>query len=536
MTPRLSRILILVILLFLLTFEVDSIPGIHGDEAWSLLRSWEIGHGLRPFTGINSYTGSVFQYLLAPIFQILGYSVQVLRWTSAVLNMATLALIMATMDALSDKATQVGTRVGALIATLPIFVILSRFSIELTAITPLLVAAALYLMVSFDRQRVSTYSGIFSGILAGFLFALACYNHIVTLCFIASLGLSALLTWKMQAFRSHRFRITLISFFFFYIPFLILAMQQTETNGPATAHHFQGLIQNLKSLKFVSDLFELPRVIVGLWDGSLLYRRFTGENFVPVLPYATFLIVFVLFWPFLFWLTRKVKPLFASYPLRKDSITHFLGLVLIIHFILVSIAVPYLSERWFELNFLLGICLLAWMTEPLFMAPRNTTRFYFATVGHLLFIGLNIFYLSLNYFYAFSQSKGRLAVFSMGIRSLETSNHFIDKTALQEQLELNQIQTVATDNLTGWALLADPLIYLKPRYRVIGFRDPDLLPPSSEFHGKSAIVFMNGLNPIGTATVVPPNTDAIHFVTGETFRLAKGYDRKFLVYEATFKK
>src|SRR5262250_1644046 len=73
---------------------LDTVPGLQGDEAWSGLRAHDIAHGLRPLSGLTSYTGPQQQYLLAPLCELLGYHVWVLRSLTAIATLAALALII----------------------------------------------------------------------------------------------------------------------------------------------------------------------------------------------------------------------------------------------------------------------------------------------------------------------------------------------------------------------------------------------------------------------------------------------------------
>src|SRR5580704_12381894 len=71
---------------------LGSVPGLHGDEAWTGLRAFEILHGLRPLLGMNEYTGPFHQYLVAGIFQMVGISVTSLRLMTAVTFLLTVPL------------------------------------------------------------------------------------------------------------------------------------------------------------------------------------------------------------------------------------------------------------------------------------------------------------------------------------------------------------------------------------------------------------------------------------------------------------
>ena len=152
---------------FLLLFQISSIPGLHPDEAWNFLRVDEISHGARPVQGMNSYTGPGFQYLLWPIFGLFGSTITTLRTTSAFLGLATLALWIWLVSS-ADPARSLGFRQGLVLATLPAFVLFSRFGIETTTIVPFLCSLGLAL---FWRAEMCNQRSVALG--AGLAFVLA---------------------------------------------------------------------------------------------------------------------------------------------------------------------------------------------------------------------------------------------------------------------------------------------------------------------------------------------------------------------------
>jgi hypothetical protein len=58
---------------------LDTVPGLHGDEAWVGLRANDIVRGDRPLLGMNGYTGSLHQYFAAFAFRFFGMKVWSLR-------------------------------------------------------------------------------------------------------------------------------------------------------------------------------------------------------------------------------------------------------------------------------------------------------------------------------------------------------------------------------------------------------------------------------------------------------------------------
>ena len=61
------------------TIFANTIPGLHVDVAWVLLRILDITNGARPFSGMNFYTGAMNEYLAWPFVVGSGYQLWGLR-------------------------------------------------------------------------------------------------------------------------------------------------------------------------------------------------------------------------------------------------------------------------------------------------------------------------------------------------------------------------------------------------------------------------------------------------------------------------
>ena len=134
-------------------------------------------------------------------------------------------------------------------------------------------------------------------------------------------------------------------------------------------------------------------------------------------------------------------------------------------------------------------------------------------------------YVGLNYFYSFAVSGGRTAVFPVGHRLVETSDHFIRTDRLHDELVAHNVQAVFADNLITWPLRFYDLE--TPHFRTGTFDAGDADARSA---GTAAIVVYNGPVPAGGHDVMDARGhDAI--VWGDaTFRLDPAFDAHFLVY------
>jgi hypothetical protein len=513
MLVRLHKALVLSVAGFFLLFKIDRVPGMHGDEGWSILLARAIAGGQRPFINMNRYTGTLFQFLSVPAFEHFGYSLETLRWISAVFNLGALFFFMSAMDALSScdggeadgreaRAFGPGIRFGWLLATLPLFVIMSRFSAEVTALSPFLDAAALYLLAS------TIWGPRMSGFLAGLLMAVATYNHILNLTFVGALALAVAGTWGRSAWRDRRVPAALIAFFLLYLPALAVALRQPELMAGVTS----GRLHSILEFSFLRDFSHLPFVFLDMWSGKSLYLQTAGEALLPVLPYG--LVIALLLFGLATFPGLKRGAIAVS-----DSRTRFLALLVVADFILTGVASPLLIERYFEISFILFAGLLVWLTRK---------SHQFALFGILLLSFANACYLGSNYFYAFSRTGGKLAAFNMGRRGMEASNNFIDKRPLIAQLKKNKISTVATDFITRNALLASQID--SPGFEVVSVNDFSHPVFSRQSQGKAAIVTFNGLNPMDIMVMNPPRHRAIRERSGKTFRLSSSFDPRFLVF------
>lgn len=188
---------------YLLTVNLDVLPGLHGDEAWVGLRARHIVLGEdSSIHGMNGYTGAAFPYLVAASFRAFGMSVGSLRGVGVALNLATIALL-----AVSAAIVGRGRGVFALlvlIAGSTLMTSKTRVAWELTACGPVLAALAILTCVIWLRseERLSRRGVTLGSAAVFFVNATGVYNHFIYIAFAAALFVATALSVLRRT--SHR--------------------------------------------------------------------------------------------------------------------------------------------------------------------------------------------------------------------------------------------------------------------------------------------------------------------------------------------
>lgn len=171
---------------FLLCYQLPLIAGLHRDEAAFGLFAEKILAGKRPLSGFfNNYTAPIHSYVIAGTFALLGESVFSLRLSGVLFN---LLCLLVYFDIIRRLVPAAATAVLWLLATFPVFVVFSRISGENYAMNPLFVVGGVwfFLLALGQKNRWLAGAGWFCSAL---FFYCACWNHIVSLPTVASLGL-----------------------------------------------------------------------------------------------------------------------------------------------------------------------------------------------------------------------------------------------------------------------------------------------------------------------------------------------------------
>jgi hypothetical protein len=492
--------------LVLLLGGLASVPGLHGDEAWTIARVKAIAGGERPLSGMNFYTGAVYEYLLWPAFESFGYRLTVLRAFAALLNVAALLIGVRLVRQLHPGGSE-HRWFGLLLCTSPAFVVFSRVGVEITALTPVLVALALWAF--FEAHTLTGRKAFLAAASGGLCLGLAAYNHVLAGAVPFALGMALLLVYR-SAFLSHAACWGgLLGVIAGLSPRGWIALAEPAASG------WRDRLAELAELRFLGDLVALPEVLQGLWNGSLLYLRTTGKTLLWVAPYGSvaFLVSLIA------WLAMGGPRRLA----RRDVAWLLFGAILLLAIVVIT---PWFALHYFALPIFGAYYLLVRLSAPL--RQRAETRWLGVTVLGAVIV-LNVFYVVADYFVAFARDGGSIAVFPLGSRLTETSNHFISTERVHRELHERGIELALGDDLLYWQLRYHEADH--PRPIQIGYWPPTQPPPDHPelLERRAALVYFDGPTSFVGRLVMPPEGDVIGRAP-VLFRRDPGFDPHFRVY------
>jgi len=253
--------------ILILFWKLDTIVGLHRDEAVFGLFAEMIIDGARPFYGIfNYYTSPVHSYLLAIVIKILGNSVWSLRCLGPVFTLIT---IVAIFDIVRQFSPVRARWIAYFLITFPPIVIFSRLCGEVFVFNPFLFFGTIWVYVRLCRNQ-KQYMNRTGWVLAGFLMSLGVWNHIIflpsaislVLCYIVFMWPGFRQFFVNSAFCSLGFFIGMIPRFISALVYGNVLFQKRPAIPPA-------------SLK--TSLLNLLYTLSG--DG--LYARFSGRSVIP---------------------------------------------------------------------------------------------------------------------------------------------------------------------------------------------------------------------------------------------------------------
>lgn len=447
----------------LLFVALDSVPGVHGDEAWILYQVEAISGGHRSLHGMTVYTGALHQWLAWPVLEIFGYSVTTLRGLSAALNLITVALAMGLVRMLRPT-DNTHRRAGLVLATFPTFIIFSRFGVEVLALSPVLVIGGLFLLargrrcgstVGADGAQAARNTEALYALAGGALLGLATYNHVANIIMPAALVAGLLAATQLRFLRWRATWFGGAGFALGWLPQVTVLLSE-EASAAMTDQGLSGA----RLAERLADLAHLPSLVSRLADGSITYTRFVGENLVVVVPYVQVLLVVGLIWA-----AMRVG---RAHLTRSDW-----GVaVALTRVATVSAIVAWLTRA--DRGVAVG-CILAWILAVI-IAPMPSLRFLVLPLylglpyavarisGRLprvggavllaLLVACNVAYLSVNYYASFSRSGGRVANFAVGNRLIESSGTFTRTEQLYTELVSADVEWVVTTPLNALSLAA----------------------------------------------------------------------------------
>ncbi|HEY0706357.1 MAG TPA: glycosyltransferase family 39 protein [Polyangia bacterium] len=467
---------------------LSRIPGVNADEAWVLERVRELAQGARPWNGMTFYVAAIHQYLVWPCVSLFGEHPFAIRLPGAVLNVAAVGLIAATARQIWGART--GLFAGLLIATAPFLVTHARFGIEVPALSPFYAAVAFATLgrlrpTGFARGARPLPRTYLLAWLGGVGLGALAYNHIVLLPVPIAIGLTMLFAGQARVVASPITLMALLGFLFGCSPRLYDIMQP----GMLKLWLSQG-----KSSGWPADILPMFGLLLGAWDGRILYQRFAGGSALFVLPYPAL--------AFLALLVLRVRAVRAARvpatgPVRFAGFSRTEGFVvvaLVIAAVLTTRIAPHLSIRYAVVLHVSLPVLLAAFARSLLQGDAHTRRPAVAIL--VAVIALNVAYLAVNFFAPFLRAGGGLSVFRIGNRLIETSNHFAREDELYARLRARGVTRVDAD-----IFIVRPLqMWDRDRVLRYGEVEPALNAPGRALE-RTAVIFYNGLQWHGT---IPP--------------------------------
>lgn len=420
-----------------LFYKIETIPGLHGDEAWAGLRAHAILNGERPTTGMNTYTGPLYGFLLAPVLWLLGANVFALRVPTVAAAIVTVALHHRATARWFDPT--IAAYAALILVTAPFFTAFGRLAGENFALNPLLATAAMAMLADVGRAgpRASAILALGAGICLG----LGIWNHAIFATVPVALAAAACYRLRTAVFRSRYVWLVVAGCAAALAPSLFIqaGIGSSERGGlpdGAIAAYLTGLRHRA---------IDWPQLLAHLAHGDLLFRRFTGTldvaapNFIAILAAAGLVVL---------WARR------ARWPSAAPTLVFAAVL-----FVATLIIVPGNSERYFLLVlYLVPIFVAAaivWLRTA-FASRRTAAVVQFA---FLVFLSVQLGRTGVNYFAAAERTHGLPVALSLE-RQPETSAHFMRSDDLYRRL----VSLGATD-VAGEFFIAQPLRFYDLEHR-----------------------------------------------------------------------
>lgn len=414
----------------LVSLWLDSVPGLHGDEAWVGTSAHDILNGGRPILGMNGYTGAIHQYLAAVFLRAFGLKVWALRGFGALSSLLSVGLYFACIKRLWNA--QVAALSALLLTTMPFFVGFSRIANEVFMLNPLLALSSAYLVLSAQSRSPRVRWLFFFG--SGVLIGVGIWTHLIFLSFAFALGTAALFRKRWRLFTTSPLYLTCVGALAGLSPRIRYQLHASESlkkslGLSSSPHDFMGPV--------IDRLREWPGVFLQTLHGDTIFQRFTGTVLfrTPNVTAALWMASAV------FLIVKAVR----KGPRSVEALLLVFNAALMIATLVMS---PGNSERYF---------LLILYCAPLFLAFLIRVMLPGRALSWVLPL-LVIFQLSrigINYFDSFLESGGRTSTFWLGGQS-ENSSHYVETHTLYDKL----VELGATQVCSEFLLLT-PLEFYK---------------------------------------------------------------------------
>jgi 4-amino-4-deoxy-L-arabinose transferase-like glycosyltransferase len=447
-----------------LTPFLDTVPGLHGDEAWSGLRARAILDGQISAYGLTVYTGPVHQILLLPLLETLGYRVWVLRSLTVITSLLSIWLFFLVVRRLFGAPL---AGIAALVlASMPWFALYGRGATEHFALNPVLALAATWcLLAAMDAgaRKRDALAGT-----GGVLLALGTWNHLIFAPVPLVLAVVALTRLRRRLIRFRMLAVAVAGFFLGALPRLLPLLTEREANQLGLGIYAGVAIGGLQT-RFAESL----AIFAATLHGDILYRRYAGELVWPtpwVAPALLAAALVVLTWRLL-----------SGKEQHPSRIWHPASCLALFSLLTMAMA-PEHADRYFLLIHYLVVPFIAMLFRLALLAPLPPAA---GAVALGTFLAFNVSRTAINFHSAHLSSGGKISILWL-VGKMETSNHFIRTDLLYEHLREREIREVYAE-----FFIAFPLAFYdldRRHFRRIGTLETMAQPFDEGEHSSAAIV------------------------------------------------
>jgi 4-amino-4-deoxy-L-arabinose transferase-like glycosyltransferase len=428
---------------FLLLFSLNSIPGLHGDEAWVGTQAYDIIHGGRPALGMNGYTGPAHEYLAAFFLYLFGAHVWSLRLFGVLSSLAAVGFYFFDLHLLFGR--RIAAIATLLLVTMPFFVGFQRIANEVFMLNPLLSLTVIALSLKAPGQpTVIRKLGFY--FLSGVLLGLGLWTHFIFISFIFSLACVAFFRKGFSFLISSSLYATFAGSVAGLVPRIIHQVRSHEPLGQSLGSSgnfhdfFSALLERVKTW---------PSSFLQVVNGDFIFERFSGLQLVKMPGYLGFVTILAGIGVLVFLVTRS-----RAHRSARRSLVIF-SFLLMLSTLLIS---PRTSDRYFLLIlYLVPIFIAIFFRDLLLLARKKKVKLAKPCLygAIILLMALNLFRIGVNYFYSFSESGGRISLLWFGGYA-ETSNHYINTQYLYDFLSSQNASLVCAE-----FLISQPLEFYK---------------------------------------------------------------------------
>lgn len=382
----------------LVTWRLDTVPGMSMDEGWSLLSARGQWPPANPLSGMSAYTGPFPVLALRAFGPSAG--LLVLRGVAIVAHTA-LLLALAAILRRYFRVRTLALWALPLIATGPAWLISMRIGIEVLMFTAPLTVLGFY---------CASRPGRGWALAGGACWGVAIYNHLLGLWAVAAVGGAWLYVYRRS--REVPWRPLLIGFGLGLSPRVLAVLLYDNEQIASTA-------SAMSPLKALADLFWMPLVLWQTLDGRIVYYRYVGRVARDMLPYWA--VGFAFFVP---WLRQwREVPRAARFTL----------LAVLAICVLTTLGAPYLESRYLVLP-AIGVP-LALVILGAAAIERDARWRYLVRGAAGVIIACNLYYTIANFYLPWQRGELGMMAFRVGSRSPTIGSwHFLPKEALVEHL------------------------------------------------------------------------------------------------------